>query len=63
MSKGTVQFFNDSHGFGFLTDDGSNKEHFVHVSGLIDGIRVNDEVEVGLQEGKKGLNAVDVRVL
>ncbi|MBE7693337.1 cold-shock protein, partial [Tenacibaculum finnmarkense] len=38
-------------------------EHFVHVSGLIDEIRENDEVEFELQEGKKGLNAVDVRVL
>ncbi|QXP72425.1 cold shock domain-containing protein [Tenacibaculum sp. HL-MS23] len=63
MSKGTVKFFNESKGFGFITEEGSNKEHFVHVSGLIDEIRENDEVEFELQEGKKGLNAVDVRVL
>jgi CspA family cold shock protein len=63
MSKGIVKFFNESKGFGFITEEGSNKEHFVHVSGLIDEIRENDEVEFELQEGKKGLNAVDVRVL
>ncbi|WP_435263558.1 cold-shock protein [Tenacibaculum sp. nBUS_03] len=63
MNRGTVKFFNDSKGFGFITEEGSNKEHFVHVSGLIDEIRENDEVEFELKEGKKGLNAVNVRVL
>ncbi|MCK5029585.1 MAG: cold shock domain-containing protein [Bacteroidales bacterium] len=63
MSKGTVKFFNESKGFGFITEDGSNKEHFVHVSGLIDEIREGDVVEFELQEGKKGLNAVNVKVI
>ena len=63
MSKGTVQFFNDSKGFGFITEEGSNKEHFVHISGLIDEIREGDEVEFDLEEGKKGLNAVNVKVI
>ncbi len=63
MSKGTVKFFNDSKGFGFITEEGTNKEHFVHVSGLVDEIRENDEVEFDLKEGRKGLNAVNVRVL
>ncbi len=63
MNKGTVKFFNESKGFGFITEEGSNKEHFVHVSGLIDEVRENDEVEFDLQDGKKGLNAVNVRVL
>ncbi|KGL61145.1 cold-shock DNA-binding protein family [Polaribacter sp. Hel1_33_78] len=63
MNKGTVKFFNESKGFGFITEEGSNKEHFVHVSGLVDEIRENDEVEFDLQDGKKGLNAVNVRVL
>jgi CspA family cold shock protein len=63
MSKGTVKFFNESKGFGFITEEGSNTEHFVHVSGLIDEIRENDEVEFELQDGRKGLNAVNVRVL
>ena len=63
MNKGTVKFFNDSKGFGFITEEGSNKEHFVHASGLVDEIRENDEVEFDLQDGRKGLNAVNVRVL
>jgi CspA family cold shock protein len=63
MNKGIVKFFNESKGFGFITEEGSNTEHFVHVSGLIDEIRENDEVEFDLQDGKKGLNAVNVRVL
>jgi len=63
MSKGTVKFFNDAKGFGFITEEGSNKEHFVHISGLVDEIRENDEVEFDLEEGKKGLNAVNVKVL
>ncbi|WP_066759449.1 cold-shock protein [Crocinitomix algicola] len=63
MNKGTVKFFNETKGFGFITEEGSNKEHFVHISGLIDEIRENDEVEFELQEGKKGLNAVNVRVI
>ncbi len=63
MSKGTVKFFNDAKGFGFITEEGSNQEHFVHISGIIDEIREGDEVEFDLQEGKKGLNAVNVKVL
>jgi len=63
MNKGTVKFFNESKGFGFITEEGSNKEHFVHVSGLVDEIRENDEVEFDLQDGKKGLNAVNVKVI
>ncbi len=63
MSKGIVKFFNESKGFGFITEEGTNKEHFVHVSGLVDEVRENDEVEFDLKEGKKGLNAVNVKVL
>ncbi|GAA4887099.1 cold-shock protein [Flaviramulus aquimarinus] len=63
MSKGTVKFFNDSKGFGFITEEGSNTEHFVHISGLIDDIREGDIVEFDLQEGRKGLNAVNVKVV
>lgn len=63
MSKGTVKFFNDAKGFGFIVEDGSKKEHFVHISGLIDEVREGDEVEFDLQEGKKGLNAVNVKVI
>ena len=63
MNKGTVKFFNDSKGFGFITEEESNKEHFVHISGLIDEVREGDVVEFDLQEGRKGLNAVNVKVL
>jgi CspA family cold shock protein len=63
MSKGTVKFFNDSKGFGFITEEGSNTEHFVHISGLIDEIHEGDLVEFDLQEGRKGLNAVNVKVI
>ncbi|HSR60569.1 MAG TPA: cold shock domain-containing protein [Robiginitalea sp.] len=62
MSSGTVKFFNQSKGYGFITEDGSQKDHFVHVTGLIDEIREGDVVEFELQQGKKGLNAVNVRV-
>lgn len=63
MHTGTVKFFNESKGYGFITEDGANKDHFVHVSGLIDEIRDGDAVEFELQDGKKGLNAVDVKVV
>ncbi len=63
MSKGTVKFFNESKGFGFIKEEETSKEHFVHISGLIDEIREGDEVEFDLQEGRKGLNAVNVKVI
>ncbi len=63
MNKGTVKFFNKSKGFGFITEDGTSKEHFVHISGLVDEINEGDTVEFELKEGKKGLNAVNVRVV
>ena len=63
MKKGTVKFFNNDKGFGFIVEEGSNNEYFVHVSGLIDEIKENDEVEFDLKEGKKGLNAVDVKLV
>ncbi|WP_027076090.1 cold-shock protein [Maribacter antarcticus] len=63
MSTGTVKFFNDAKGFGFITEEGSNDEHFVHISGLVDEIREGDQVEFELTQGKKGLNAVDVKVI
>lgn len=63
MNKGTVKFFNDSKGYGFITEEGSETDHFVHVSGLIDEIREGDAVEFELKQGKKGLNAVNVQVV
>ena len=63
MNKGTVKFFNTTKGFGFISEEGSDQDHFVHVSGLIDEINEGDEVEFELQEGKKGMNAVNVKVV
>ena len=63
MNKGTVKFFNESKGFGFVTDDESKKEYFVHVSGLIDEVREGDAVEYDLTEGRKGMNAVNVKLI
>ena len=63
MNKGTVKFFNESKGFGFIVDDESKTEYFVHVTGLIDEVNEGDAVEFELQEGRKGLNAVNVKVI
>jgi CspA family cold shock protein len=61
---GTVKFFNEAKGFGFIRHDGDGQqETFVHVSGLKEEIRENDRVEFELQPGRKGMNAVNVRVL
>ena len=62
MNKGTVKFFNETKGFGFIIDEESKKEYFVHVSGLIDEIKEGDDGEFELSEGRKGLNAVYVKV-
>lgn len=62
MKNGTVKFFNATKGFGFITEDGTNTEYFVHVSGLTDDIRDGDTVEFEVKEGKKGPNAVNVKV-
>lgn len=61
MNNGTVKFFNETKGFGFIKETNSGQEYFVHVSGLIGEIRENDEVTFDLQEGRKGLNAVNVK--
>lgn len=63
MKKGTVKFFNESKGFGFIVEEESKQEYFVHVTGLIDEIREDDNVEFELKEGRKGLNAVNVKVI
>ncbi|WP_018341387.1 cold-shock protein [Cytophaga aurantiaca] len=61
MNTGTVKFFNETKGFGFILDNASNKEIFVHVSGLKEQITKDDKVEFEIVEGKKGVNAVDVK--
>lgn len=62
MNNGTVKFFNESKGYGFIKDQESDNEYFVHVSGLIDKIKENDQVTFELAEGKKGMNAVNVKL-
>ena len=63
MKKGTVKFFNGAKGFGFVIDEDSKEEYFVHVSGIVGQIKEGDHVEFELQEGRKGLNAVNVKVI
>jgi len=62
-NQGTVKFFNSEKGFGFIKHSDSDKETFVHVSGLINDIKEGDQVEFELQNGKKGMNAVNVTVI
>ena len=61
MKKGKVKFFNETKGFGFIVDDETSKEYFVHVTGLVDKVKENDQVEFELEEGRRGLNAINVK--
>lgn len=63
MEKGTVKFFNYSKGFGFIRPADGGEDIFVHQSGLVDEVRENDEVEYEVEKGRKGMNAVNVRVI
>jgi CspA family cold shock protein len=63
MKEGTVKFFNNSKGFGFIKPNDSSEDIFVHQSGLIDDIQENDRVEYELERGKKGMNAVRVKLM
>ncbi|SEJ59281.1 cold shock protein (beta-ribbon, CspA family) [Dyadobacter sp. SG02] len=63
MNKGTVKFFNDTKGFGFIAPEDGGADIFVHVSGLVDDIRENDSVSYEVENGRKGLNAVNVTVI
>lgn len=63
MQEGTVKFFNDSKGFGFITSAESGVDIFVHNTGLIDEIREDDKVKYNTTEGRKGMVAVDVEVI
>lgn len=63
MNTGKVKFFNESKGYGFIVDNESGKEYFVHISGLVDEVHENEEVSFDLQEGKKGMNAVNVKLI
>lgn len=64
MKQGKVKFFNETKGFGFIKDDESDNEYFVHISGINEEtLNEDDEVSFDLIEGKKGLNAVDVTLI
>ncbi|MDF1548965.1 MAG: cold shock domain-containing protein [Bacteroidales bacterium] len=62
MNKGKVKFYNDPKGFGFITDSNSSKEYYFHSSGLKDKVKESDEVSFDLEDGKKGLNAVNIKL-
>jgi len=62
--QGKVKFFNSQKGFGFIKEEDSEKEHFVHISGVNEStLNEDDEVTFDLVEGKKGLNAVNVTLV
>jgi CspA family cold shock protein len=63
MKEGIVKFFNSTKGFGFIKETSTGEEFFVHVSGLVDDIQENDSVEFVAEQGKKGINAVQVRLI
>ena len=63
MSQGTVKFFNNQKGFGFIAPDDGGKDIFVHKTGLIDNITEGDKVSYEVEEGQKGLNAVNVKII
>lgn len=60
MQTGTVKFFNETKGFGFITPDNGGEDIFVHTSGLNGRIRENDKVNFDTKQGNKGLNAINV---
>ena len=63
MKKGSVKFFNESKGFGFIKPNDGGEDVFVHQSGLDDEINEDDKVSYEVEDGKKGLNAVGVKVI
>jgi CspA family cold shock protein len=63
MKEGTVKFYNNARGYGFIKPSDSGEDIFVHESGLINEIRENDKVKFDVEQGKKGLNAINVEVI
>jgi cold shock protein len=64
MPQGTVKFFNDSKGYGFIKDDATGTEFFVHITNILDGaqLKQDDAVEFESRIGKKGQEAFDVKL-
>jgi CspA family cold shock protein len=62
MFTGTVKFYNEAKGFGFIVDDATQNEVFVHATGLIDKVAQNDKVSYDIKDGKKGPNAINVKI-
>ena len=62
MYKGTVKFYNETKGYGFIVEEETNQEVFVHVTGLIDKVRNGDTVTFETKRGKKGMTAVEVKL-
>jgi cold shock CspA family protein len=61
--RGRVAFFNDSKGYGFINQDGTQERYFVHINGLIDQVQEGDKVSFQLEKGAKGMNAIEVKIL
>lgn len=61
MKTGVVKFFNEEKGFGFINDEETNKDVFVHKTGLVDRIRENDQVTYEIEDTPKGLSAINVK--
>ncbi|MBD0257122.1 MAG: cold shock domain-containing protein [Cytophagales bacterium] len=62
MPTGTIKFFNDAKGFGFIKPDNGTQDVFVHVSGLVNEVKEGDRVSYEVEQGKKGVNAVKVEL-
>ncbi|MDX2003368.1 MAG: cold shock domain-containing protein [Chitinophagales bacterium] len=63
MQTGKIKFFNESKGYGFIKVEGTDEEIFVHATGLVDQVRQNDSVTFEVKDGRKGLNAINVKIV
>ena len=61
MKQGIVKFFDETKGFGFITEEGSGEDYFVHSTGLSRRIKEGDKVEFELKEGQRGMQAHNVK--